>query len=69
MFQGIEKVVKGELDPSLEPPKAEKVSVGEGSVTDHSKVKLRPIHIMDIANLIGNNVVVGGKRQYCLRLK
>src|SRR5690625_2220272 len=51
MFEGIEKVIKNEIDPSLEP--LEKAG--------DNLVKLRPIHVLDIGNLIGNNVVVGGK--------
>jgi adenosylcobalamin-dependent ribonucleoside-triphosphate reductase len=53
MFIGIEKVIKNELDPSLAPLE----KVGE------NRVKVRPIHILDIGNLIGNNVVVGGVRR------
>ena len=53
MFEGIEKVIKNEIDPSLEP--LEKVG--------DNLVKLRPIHVLDIGNLIGNNVVVGGVRR------
>src|SRR5690625_852633 len=53
MFEGIEKVLKNEIDPSLEP--LEKVG--------DNRVKVRPIHVLDIANLIGNNVVVGGVRR------
>ena len=53
MFQGIEKVIKNELDPSLAP--LEKVG--------DNRVKLRPVHVLDIGNLIGNNVVVGGVRR------
>jgi len=63
MFEGIIKVVRGEMDPSLEPPKPEEILTDDGAtVTDHSRVHLRPIHILDIGNLIGNNVVVGGKQ-------
>lgn len=51
MFEGIEKVLRNELDPSLEPLE----DVGNGYK------RVRPIHILDIGNLIGNNVVVGGK--------
>lgn len=51
MFEGIEKVVRNELDPSLEPLE----DAGNGYK------RVRPIHILDIGNLIGNNVVVGGK--------
>lgn len=49
MFDGIDKTLKGTLDPWLEPPVAD----GNGYVT------VRPIHIMDIGNLVGQNVVVG----------
>lgn len=55
MFEGIVKVLKNELDPSLEP--WEKVEDKPGFV------RVRPIAILDIANLIGNNVVVGGVRR------
>lgn len=48
MFIGIEKVLKGTMDSAIEPIK-------DGHV--------RPIHILDIGNLIGNNVVVGGVRR------
>lgn len=53
MFQGIEKVIKNEIDPTLAPPER----------VDKLRVKLRPIHVLDIGNLIGNNVVVGGVRR------
>lgn len=53
MFEGIEKVIKNEIDPSLAPLE----KVGE------NKVKIRPVHVLDIGNLIGNNVVVGGVRR------
>src|SRR5690625_4702743 len=53
MFEGITKVIRNELDPSLAP--LEKV--------DGNRVKVRPVHILDIGNLIGNNVVVGGVRR------
>lgn len=52
MFEGIVKVVRNEIDPSLAPLE----DVGNGYK------KVRPIHILDIGNLIGNNVVVGGRR-------
>jgi intein/homing endonuclease len=55
MFVGIDKTLKSQLDPWLVP-----------LVPDHKGyVSLRPIHIMDIGNLIGQNVVVGGVRR-CL---
>lgn len=53
MFVGIEKVIRNEIDPSLGPLE----KVGE------NHVKVRPVHILDIGNLIGNNVVVGGVRR------
>lgn len=53
MFDGIDKVIKGELDPSLDPPER----------VDASRVQLRPVHMLDIGNLVGNNVVVGGVRR------
>lgn len=65
MFKGIIKVVRGEMDPSIAPPEPVEV-VSEGTnaiITDHSRVYLRPIHILDIGNLIGNNVVSGGVRR------
>ena len=63
MFEGIIKVVRGEMDPSIEPPKPCEVLTENGAtIKDHSYVHLRPIHILDIGNLIGNNVVVGGKQ-------
>src|SRR5690606_11228651 len=53
MFEGIEKVVRNELDPSLEPLE----DAGNGYK------RVRPVHVLDIGNLIGNNVVVGGVRR------
>lgn len=52
MFEGIEQVFSNEIDSTLAP--LEKTKDGRS--------KVRPIHILDIGNLIGNNVVVGGKR-------
>lgn len=57
MFDGFVKVLRNEIDPNLDPP---------GTVFSLEKthrVKLRPIHILDMGNLIGNNVVVGGVRR------
>jgi adenosylcobalamin-dependent ribonucleoside-triphosphate reductase len=48
MFEGFDKVIKNQLDPTLAP-------VVDGQV--------RPIHILDMGNLIGYNVVVGGVRR------
>lgn len=53
MFSAFEQVIKGTLDPSLEKPER----------AERNRVYLRPIHFLDIANLIGNNVVVGGVRR------
>lgn len=54
MFQGFEQVIKNRVDPNLAPPEP---------ADDDSRVKLRPIHILDMGNMIGNNVVVGGVRR------
>ena len=48
MFEGFDKVLKNEIDTTLAP-------IVDGQV--------RPIHILDMGNLIGNNVVVGGVRR------
>lgn len=53
MFEGIDKVLKNQIDPSLKPIETDEKGYGQ----------VRPIHILDIANLIGNNVVVGGVRR------
>jgi ribonucleoside-triphosphate reductase (thioredoxin) len=55
MFSNIMKVLRGELDPYLDP----------WEVVDREKgyVKVRPIAILDIGNLIGHNVFVGGVRR------
>jgi adenosylcobalamin-dependent ribonucleoside-triphosphate reductase len=56
MFEGIYKTIRNELDPeNLEPLEI------DSSNAQYARV--RPIHIMDIANLIGYNVVVGGVRR------
>lgn len=54
MFEGIDSVIKGTIDPWLDP-----LEVAQPS----NRVYVRPIHILDIGNLIGNNVVVGGVRR------
>lgn len=53
MFEGIAKVFRNEIDPSLTPLE----DAGNGYK------RVRPVHILDIGNLIGNNVVVGGVRR------
>ena len=55
MFEGIEKVLKGEIDDSL--------ASLENFKNSPIWKQVRPVHIMDICNLIGNNVVVGGVRR------
>lgn len=49
MFQGIHDVLNGKYAPIEE--------LGNGYIG------VRPIHILDIGNLVGNNVVVGGVRR------
>lgn len=66
MFKGIEKVILGQLDTTIAPPMPAIVPIAEnvnGVKLSDNKVQLRPVHILDIANLIGNNVVVGGVRR------
>lgn len=53
MFQGFDNVLKNKIDPYLAPIEID--DEGYGSV--------RPIHILDMGNLVGNNVVVGGVRR------
>jgi len=49
MFEGIDAVLKNKIDPSLDPIEIDEEGFGQ----------VRPIHILDIGNLIGANVVVG----------
>lgn len=53
MFEGIDKTLKGLMDTSVAPIVPDKHGYGH----------VRPIHILDIGNLIGYNVVVGGVRR------
>jgi len=55
MFEGIDRVLKNKVDPFLAP-----ITIVDD---EHKFGKVRPIHILDIGNLIGNNVVVGGVRR------
>jgi adenosylcobalamin-dependent ribonucleoside-triphosphate reductase len=55
MFEGFMQVLRNEIDPTLTPP--------EVVDAERGYVKVRPIHILDMGNLIGNNVVVGGVRR------
>lgn len=58
MFTQFEKVITNQIDPSLEPPQR-----AYPNDPDSPYVKLRPIHVLDFGNLVGNNVVVGGVRR------
>ncbi len=64
MFAGIDRVLKNQIDPTL-APLANNIPTPfmapKGYETDYKRV--RPIHILDIGNLIGANVVVGGVRR------
>jgi len=55
MFEGIHKLLKGEMDSSLIP----------WEIVDSKKsyIRIRPIGVFDIANIIGNNVISGGMRR------
>jgi ribonucleoside-triphosphate reductase (thioredoxin) len=53
MFDGIDRVLKNKIDPHLKPIETDEKGYGH----------VRPIHILDIGNLVGNNVVVGGVRR------
>ena len=53
MFQGFHNVLNNAIDPYLEPIETDEDGYGQ----------LRPIHLVDMANLIGYNVVVGGVRR------
>lgn len=53
MFVGITNVFRNEIDASLEPLE----DAGNGYK------RVRPVHVLDIGNLVGNNVVVGGVRR------
>ena len=56
MFEGINKVLTNQIDPTLDPIEVDEKGYGH----------IRPIHILDFGNLIGNNVVVG-KQLLCSR--
>lgn len=64
MFEGIVKVLRNEIDPSLAPLETYRVPDNDNAMyKDRGYKRVRPIHILDIGNLIGNNVVVGGVRR------
>lgn len=56
MFEGIKNVLTNKIDTTLDPIETDDKGYGH----------VRPIHILDIGNLIGNNVVVG-KQILCSR--
>lgn len=56
MFEGIKNVLTNKIDTTLDPIETDEKGYGH----------VRPIHILDIGNLIGNNVVVG-KQLLCSR--
>lgn len=53
MFQGIDNTLKNKIDDTLAPIE----------VNDKGYGHVRPIHILDMCNLIANNVVAGGVRR------
>ncbi|MCY9532942.1 ribonucleoside-triphosphate reductase, adenosylcobalamin-dependent [Paenibacillus alvei] len=65
MFEGIDSVLKNRIDSTLAPldliTPIDMYDVPGEHWIEYRRV--RPIHILDIANLIGNNVVVGGVRR------
>ena len=52
MFNGFDDVLKNKIDTTLPPIEADEKGYGN----------VRPVHILDMCNLIGNNVVIGGKQ-------
>lgn len=70
MFQGIDKVIQGTMDEDIDPPEVmcfKDCDVPYGDLQECHACspwrQMRPIHILDMGNLIGNNVVVGGVRR------
>lgn len=53
MFEGFYNVLHNKLDPTLDPINVDEKGYGH----------VRPIHILDMGNMVGNNVVVGGVRR------
>jgi ribonucleoside-triphosphate reductase (thioredoxin) len=53
MFEGFDKVLKNQIDPHLDPIETDEKGYG----------KVRPVHILDMGNLVGANVVIGGVRR------
>lgn len=63
MFEGIDRVLKNKIDPTLEPL-ADVFHRNEDGDPEYREYKqVRPVHVLDIGNLIGANVVVGGVRR------
>lgn len=53
LYKGIEQSIKNEIDPSLDPLE----------VHDNGFVQVRPIHVMDISNMIAYTIIAGGVRR------
>lgn len=53
MFAGFDAALKNKIDPSLKPIETDEKGYG----------RVRPIHILDMCNLIASNVVSGGVRR------
>lgn len=53
MFQGIDNALKNKIDDTLAPIEVNEKGYGH----------VRPIHILDMCNLIANNVIAGGVRR------
>lgn len=62
MFEGFKNVLMNNIDSNLAPLDKQILHHSWGD-EDTGYAYLRPIHILDMANLIGNNVVVGGVRR------
>ena len=61
MFEGIDKVFKDKLDISIEPMEEDTIWDEDNTGFTSGFYNVRPIHIMDICDLLGNNVVAGGR--------
>jgi ribonucleoside-triphosphate reductase len=53
MFEGFDNVLKNKIDSHLAPIETDEKGYGH----------IRPIHILDMGNLVGANVVIGGVRR------
>ncbi|MGM1044736.1 MAG: ribonucleoside-triphosphate reductase, adenosylcobalamin-dependent [Bacillota bacterium] len=67
MFEGINKTLKNNIDKHLDDIEIVKVGYYDKTkiIENYEPIygEVRPIHILDIGNLIGANVVVGGVRR------